>query len=365
MHSWERLRQQLQSILNVPIDLAELSVPEWTARFGSPGGGKRSREDNGVLYFYLNTRGQRVAAFTVKAHLLTQAERALIELNIDLLRQMDKRGGPQAAENEEERADRLSRWISRQIEIGSVGEEPPEPFAGILQAVRIPILMYTDPIDRGEIPFAETKRLLESFFEEEIVLIPLTEREWVVLASEQVIGAGVPEEKDNGESLEEALESLCLGLHEAVATEGFGECHLAVDYPMVPAKSLIDSVRRMREAIQLGRLYHVAANVHLPWALHLERLLHPVPQTEKLRFLDCILKRAEHILDAEMLATLEQFFALGCNVSETAKRLYIHRNTLLYRLDKFKQETGLDVRDFNHAVLVKIALLLYKVTKRT
>jgi len=55
---------------------------------------------------------------------------------------------------------------------------------------------------------------------------------------------------------------------------------------------------------------------------------------------------------------------LDCNVSETAKKLYIHRNTLLYRLDKFKQETGLDVRTFNDAVLVKIALLLYKVTKR-
>ncbi|GJM80639.1 hypothetical protein HMSSN139_31350 [Paenibacillus sp. HMSSN-139] len=55
---------------------------------------------------------------------------------------------------------------------------------------------------------------------------------------------------------------------------------------------------------------------------------------------------------------------MDCNVSETAKRLYIHRNTLLYRMDKFKQETGLDVRTFNDAVLVKLELLLYKVTKR-
>ena len=67
---------------------------------------------------------------------------------------------------------------------------------------------------------------------------------------------------------------------------------------------------------------------------------------------------------AETMTTLEQFFQLDCNVSETAKKLYIHRNTLLYRLDKFKQETGLDVRTFNNAVLVKIAMLLYKVTKR-
>ncbi|MDT2192264.1 helix-turn-helix domain-containing protein [Paenibacillus larvae] len=72
----------------------------------------------------------------------------------------------------------------------------------------------------------------------------------------------------------------------------------------------------------------------------------------------------DHVLDTETQTTLEQFFGLDCNVSETAKKLYIHRNTLLYRLDKFKQETSLDVRNFHHAVLVKIALLLYKVTNR-
>jgi DNA-binding PucR family transcriptional regulator len=72
----------------------------------------------------------------------------------------------------------------------------------------------------------------------------------------------------------------------------------------------------------------------------------------------------DYLLDAETISTLETFFQLDCNVSETAKKLYIHRNTLLYRLDKFKQETSLDVRSFQDAVLVKIALQLYKVTKR-
>ncbi|WP_420871911.1 helix-turn-helix domain-containing protein [Cohnella rhizosphaerae] len=55
---------------------------------------------------------------------------------------------------------------------------------------------------------------------------------------------------------------------------------------------------------------------------------------------------------------------MDCNVSETAKRLFIHRNTLLYRLDKLKQEAGLDVRSFNDAILVRLLMLLYKVTKR-
>ncbi|MNO00327.1 Leucine-rich protein [compost metagenome] len=52
------------------------------------------------------------------------------------------------------------------------------------------------------------------------------------------------------------------------------------------------------------------------------------------------------------------------NLNDSAAALYIHRNTLLYRLDKIKQETGADVRSFGDAAIVKLAMLLYKVTKR-
>ena len=96
----------------------------------------------------------------------------------------------------------------------------------------------------------------------------------------------------------------------------------------------------------------------------MEKLLYVIPETEKNLFINQVFKRNDPVLEREMLSTLESFFDLECNVSETAKILYIHRNTLLYRLDKFKQETGLDVRSFNDAVLIRIAVLLYKFTKR-
>ena len=98
--------------------------------------------------------------------------------------------------------------------------------------------------------------------------------------------------------------------------------------------------------------------------MQLERLLNAIPETQRAKYLEQSLKRTDLFVEPEMLATLETFFSLDCNVSETAKKLYIHRNTLLYRLDKLKQETGLDVRLFRDAVLMKIILLLYKVTKR-
>jgi DNA-binding PucR family transcriptional regulator len=111
-------------------------------------------------------------------------------------------------------------------------------------------------------------------------------------------------------------------------------------------------------------MFYPGVSMHLPWQIRLEKLLNVLTEAEKQRFVSQVLKRTDQLPDTEMYVLLEQFFALDCNVSETAKILYIHRNTLLYRLDKFKQETGLDVRNFNDAVLVQVALLLYKVTKR-
>lgn len=65
-------------------------------------------------------------------------------------------------------------------------------------------------------------------------------------------------------------------------------------------------------------------------------------------------------IDAEMVKTIEIFFKCGLNVSEGAKELFIHRNTLIYRLDKIQKYTGFDIRNFNDAVLVKIIFLIWK-----
>lgn len=364
--NWEKLAQRLETILQTPVHVERLSLREWTERSGEERAPRTpSAEHEGRLLFLLEKKDQRVTVLGLSSEEVSEAERSLIEMNIEMYGQMDKRGVSLGLE-EEDRSLQLREWLSRQLELGQLNLELPDEFSGVpsLYTSRIPILLSSDLPDSGQGSYKEAKRLLESFFEEEILLIPLQDREWVILGSDQILNAG-PVEESAGESIEESLEAIGLGLHEMIATEWFGECHLSIHYPMIPAKSLVASVYQMREAVQLGRTYRVAANVHLPWDLHLERLLQLISPTEKAQFLEQILRRAEHFLDLEMMSTLEQFFELGCNVSDTAKKLYIHRNTLLYRLDKFKQETGLDVRNFNDAVLVKIALLLYKVTKRT
>ena len=65
-------------------------------------------------------------------------------------------------------------------------------------------------------------------------------------------------------------------------------------------------------------------------------------------------------LDNEMIRTMEVFFKCGLNLSEASKELYIHRNTLIYRLDKIQKYTNYDIREFNDAVLLKIIFFIWK-----
>ena len=65
-------------------------------------------------------------------------------------------------------------------------------------------------------------------------------------------------------------------------------------------------------------------------------------------------------LDQEILFTIQKFFENNLNVSETARKLFVHRNTLVYRLEKIKRITGLDLREFEDAIVFKVALMVHK-----
>ena len=68
-------------------------------------------------------------------------------------------------------------------------------------------------------------------------------------------------------------------------------------------------------------------------------------------------------IDEEILSTVSKFFENNLNVSETSRQLYIHRNTLIYRIEKLQKATGLDVRVFDDALTLKIALMVVNYMK--
>lgn len=82
-------------------------------------------------------------------------------------------------------------------------------------------------------------------------------------------------------------------------------------------------------------------------------------------FLKEVFKRGSiESLDAETLFTIQRFFENNLNVSETSRKLFVHRNTLVYRLEKIKKLTGLDLREFEDAIVFKVALMVKKIFVR-
>jgi carbohydrate diacid regulator len=362
--SW---RSKLESLLGAPIVTARLPLggtdSGWRDIAGEPGGtirsGSRIRLPDGTVRLIVRADEEHVEYVDLEPGELTGREEMLLEW---LLAELERAGrtdeGRERPPNREMR--RLGEWILERIGAGRLKAVVPDEFnsGGRLSAEWIPFLLLADHTARAN--DAELEKLLQAYLESDVLLVPLRDQEWLILAP----GALLHEENGGDETQEELLEGIARGMHDMLASEWLGENHIAVSHPIEPASAVVETVHLLRETVALGRRFHQGDMVHVPWNIHLERLLSSVPDEQRLRFIEQAASRADLLLEPEIVTTLETFFAMNCNVSDTAKKLFIHRNTLLYRLDKLKQDTGLDVRLFRDAVLVRIILLLYKVTKR-
>ncbi|WP_299995766.1 helix-turn-helix domain-containing protein [uncultured Clostridium sp.] len=114
--------------------------------------------------------------------------------------------------------------------------------------------------------------------------------------------------------------------------------------------------------INLAIKYNIIENIFDSNKLILEGIIDSVSDEMKKDIYEKF-KKGISKLDNEMIRTIEVFFKYGLNLSEAAKELYIHRNTLIYRLDKIQKYTNYDIRNFNEAVLLKIILFIWKEKK--
>jgi carbohydrate diacid regulator len=122
-----------------------------------------------------------------------------------------------------------------------------------------------------------------------------------------------------------------------------------------------DSFQEAQEAINLGLMQQTRGRIFLFQRLLLERFLQEVPRDIRRRFYELAYNDSlKKVINEEMLMTVSKFFENNLNLSEAARKLYIHRNTLIYRLEKIQRITGLDLRTFEDAVLLKIIIMLGK-----
>jgi carbohydrate diacid regulator len=133
------------------------------------------------------------------------------------------------------------------------------------------------------------------------------------------------------------------------------------------AMQLKDVSRSYKEAqisVEVGQVFEEDLTVMNYESLGIGRLIYQLPTTMCEMFLSEIFKKGSiESLDEETLLTVHKFFENNLNVSETARKLFVHRNTLVYRLEKIKKLTGLDLREFDNAIVLKVALMVKKYLK--
>ena len=126
-------------------------------------------------------------------------------------------------------------------------------------------------------------------------------------------------------------------------------------------KDLARSFKEAQIALEVGKVFDTEKTIVSYENLGIARLIYQLPTTLCDMFLREVFKRGSiESLDPETLFTIQKFFENNLNVSETSRKLFVHRNTLVYRLEKIKKLTGLDLREFDDAIVFKVALMVKK-----
>ena len=160
------------------------------------------------------------------------------------------------------------------------------------------------------------------------------------------------------------LEKAAQNMYELLKEDGEEDILIAYGTVVNDIKEVSKSYKEAKLALDVGKIFFGERNVIAYSALGIGRLIYQLPIPLCKMFIREIFEgKSPDDFDEETLTTINKFFENNLNVSETSRQLYIHRNTLVYRLDKLQKSTGLDLRVFEDAITFKIALMVVKYMK--
>ena len=150
----------------------------------------------------------------------------------------------------------------------------------------------------------------------------------------------------------------------ALKKEGIADIKISYGSPVGEIKEVSRSYKEAKMAMDVGRIFFSDRDIVAYSELGIGRLIYQLPIPLCKMFIKEIFDgKSPDEFDEETLTTITKFFENSLNVSETSRQLFIHRNTLVYRLDKLQKMTGLDLRVFEDAITFKIALMVVKYMK--
>lgn len=160
------------------------------------------------------------------------------------------------------------------------------------------------------------------------------------------------------------MNKAALAVLEALGKDDDHKTHIAYGTIVKELKDVSRSYKEARMALDVGKIFFEERDVIAYSSLGIGRLIYqlPIPLC-KMFIKEIFTDKSPDDFDEETLVTINKFFENSLNVSETSRQLYIHRNTLVYRLDKLQKSTGLDLRVFEDAITFKIALMVVRYMK--
>ncbi len=157
----------------------------------------------------------------------------------------------------------------------------------------------------------------------------------------------------------EELEKIATSMEEVLRNELRIKTIIGIGTVAEHLRELADSYKEAQTSIDVGKIFDTEKSVMHYENLGIGRLIYQLPTTLCEIFLREVFKKNSlDSLDQETLFTINKFFENSLNVSETSRKLFVHRNTLVYRLEKIRKLTGLDLRQFDHAIVFRVALMV-------
>ena len=187
-------------------------------------------------------------------------------------------------------------------------------------------------------------------------MYPDKNKDYVISVGEQDIVL-VKEMKNYADSRE--IEKIAKSIADTLGAEFFAKVSIGIGTIVDNIKDLAKSYKEAQVSLEVGKVFDTDKNIISYENLGIGRLIYQLPTTLCEMFLQEVFKKGSmDSLDREALTTIQAFFENNLNVSETSRKLFVHRNTLVYRLEKIRKMTGLDLREFEDAITFKVALMV-------
>ena len=243
------------------------------------------------------------------------------------------------------RADFLKNVVLDNIQPTDIGQKAKElRFLGERDRVAI-LLRLQETVTLASVD------LIQSLFSERQKDFVINMNEHDILLIKEV-SAGVESEH---------LEQLALSMSALLEGDLYLHCTAGIGTVVGDLKELSRSYKEAQIALEVGRIFRDEKSIISFNHLGVGRLIYQLPTNLCELYMKEVFNRGSiESLDQEILFTIQKFFENNLNVSETARKLFVHRNTLVYRLEKIKKLTGLDLREFEDAIVFKVALMVHK-----